>query len=101
MQDDVIGTGPVGFTAIGLDLLREQVLGRLRLPDDADVAVEVPAFSVVAADVLTAFLERNLFRPNDFAELSDRQIARRFARGELPEGFATNSRASPSRWTGL
>ncbi len=87
MQDDVIGTGPVGFTAIGLDLLREQVLGRLRLPDEADVAVEVPAFSVIAADVFSAFLERNLFQPEDFTELSDRQIARRFARGELPEGI--------------
>ena len=87
MQDDVIGTGPVGFTAIGLDLLREQVLGRLRLPEDADIAVEVPAFQVVAADVFSAFLERNLIQPKEFTDLPDRQIARRFSRGELPEGI--------------
>ena len=86
MQDDVIGTGPVGFTAIGLDLLREQVLGHLRLPDDAEVAVEVPAYSVVAADVFSAFLERNRLKPEEFVGLSDRQIAREFSRGELPEG---------------
>jgi len=87
MQDDVIGTGPVGFTAIGLDLLREQVLGHLRLPDDAEVAVEVPAFSVVAADVFSAFLERNRLGSENFVGLSDRQIAREFSHGELPEGF--------------
>ena len=87
MPDDVIGTGPVGYTAVGLDLLREQVLGNLRLPDNADVAVEVPACTVVAADIFSAFLERNRLQPDDFAELSDRQIAREFFRGELPVGI--------------
>ena len=87
MQYDVIGTGPVGFTAVGLDLLCDQVLGRLTLPADAEVAVEVPAFSVVAADVFSAFLERNKLKPDGFAGLSDRQIAREFQLGELPEGL--------------
>ena len=87
MQDNVIGSGPVGSTAVGLDLLREQVLTRLRLPDEVDVAVEVPAFSVIAADVFSAFLQRNRLRPEDLVELSDRQIAREFHRGELPEGI--------------
>lgn len=87
MHHDVIGTGPIGFTAIGLDLTCEQVLGRLSLPADAEVAVEVPAFTVVAADNFSAFLERNRFDPQDFVGLSNRQIARRFQRGELPEGL--------------
>ena len=87
MHDDVIGSGPVGVTADGLDLLREQVLGHLRLPDETDVAVEVPAFAVVAADVFSAFLERNRLQPEDFAELSNRQITLAFLRGELPEGI--------------
>jgi hypothetical protein len=87
VQDNVIGGGPVGSTAIGLDLLREQVVTRLRLPDEVDVAVEVPAFSVIAADVFSAFLQRNRLRSEDLVELSDRQIAREFSRGELPEGI--------------
>lgn len=86
MKHDVIGTGPVGFTAVGLDLLCDQVLGRLSLSADAEVAVEVPAFAVVAADVFSAFLARNKLDPENFAGLSDRQIARLFQRGELPEG---------------
>jgi len=87
MQHDVIGTGPVGFTAIGLDLICDQVLGQLTLPADAEIAVEVPAFTVVAADVFLAFLERNRLQPSGFVGLSDRQIAREFQRGELPEGL--------------
>jgi len=86
MDDNVIGNGPVGFTSDGLDLLRDEMLGRLRLPDDVDVAVEVPAFFVVAADVCSVFLDRNRLRPEDLVELSDRQIAREFTRGELPDG---------------
>jgi Pyruvate phosphate dikinase, AMP/ATP-binding domain len=87
MHHDVIGTGPVGFTAIGLDLTCEQVLGRLSLPADAEVAVEVPAFAVVAADNFSAFLERNRFDPLEFVGLSNRQIAQIFLRGELPHGL--------------
>jgi len=85
MDSNLIGSGPVGFTADGLDLLREQILGRLKLPDEVDVAVEVPAFFVVAADVFSLFLDRNRLRPGDLVELSDRQIAREFIRGELPD----------------
>ncbi|MCU0303885.1 MAG: PEP/pyruvate-binding domain-containing protein [Thermoanaerobaculales bacterium] len=88
MALDVIGTGPAGFTAAGLDLLGERVLGRLALPADAEVSVEVPAFAVIAADVYSAFLERNLLEVDALEGLSDRQIARRFVRAELPPGLA-------------
>jgi hypothetical protein len=88
MALDVIGTGPAGFTAAGLDLLGERVLGRLALPADAEVAVEVPAFGVIAADVFSAFLERNRLDVDALVGLSDRQIARRFAGSELPPGLA-------------
>lgn len=87
MQHDVIGTGHVGFTAVGLDVLAEKVLGGLTLSADAELAVEVPAFAVVAADVFTEFLQRNRLGPEAFVGLSDRQIAREFQRGELPEGL--------------
>jgi hypothetical protein len=87
MQDTVIGSGPVGFTAVGLDLLREQVLGRISLPADADVTVEVPAYTVVGADVFSLFLDRNGLHWEEIAGLSDRGIARRFQQGELPEAI--------------
>jgi hypothetical protein len=86
MDDNVIGTGAVGSTAKGLDLLRG-LLGKLELADDAEVTVEVPASIVVAADVFDAFLERNQFGPADLVGLSDRQIIRRFLDGELPSGI--------------
>jgi hypothetical protein len=87
MHLKVIGSGSVGFTATGLDILGSQVLGQLSLPADAEITVEVPAFVVVAADVFGAFLKRNHIDPNDLDGLSDRQIARRFRNGELPHGL--------------
>lgn len=87
MLHSVIGGGPVGMTVDGLELLREHVLGKLRLPADAEVTVEVPAFSVLAAGVFTEFVDRNRLETDRFIGLSDRQIAREFQRGELPEGI--------------
>lgn len=88
MQHLVIGEGPVGFTAVGLDLVGDRVLGQLSLPTDVDVTVEVPAFGVVAADVFASFMGRNGLHSDDLVGLSDRQIARRFQEGELPQGLA-------------
>lgn len=87
MQHAVIGNGAVGFTAIGLELLRDKILGQLTMPADAELTVEVPAYTVVAAGVFTDFLERNQMDTEGFVGLSDRQIARRFQDGELPEGI--------------
>jgi len=87
MRNGVIGTGPVGSTANGLDLVRDEILGRLTLPADAEVSIEVPAFTVIAADSFDAFMRRNRIEPDDLTGLSDRQIARTFLRSELPEGL--------------
>jgi hypothetical protein len=87
MSQSVIGAGPIGFTAVGLDLLQTRVLDQLELPNDDDVSVEVPAYVVVAADVFSSFEERNQFKTDAFAGMSDRQLARHFQQGELPSGF--------------
>ncbi len=87
MQNNVIGTGAVGSTAAGLEVLRNDILGALDLADDVEVSVEVPAYVVVAADMFTAFMERNHLSADSFVGLSDRQIARLFAGGELPDGL--------------
>lgn len=92
MVQSVIGTGPLGFTAVGLDLLRNEVLGRLVLPADAQVSVEVPQFVVLAADVFSSFLDRNSLRPDDLLNQSDSQIALWFQQGELPEGLRDHLR---------
>jgi hypothetical protein len=63
------------------------VLGRLVLPTDAEVSVEVPQFVVLAADMFSSFLDRNSLRPDDLLDQSDSQIALRFQQGELPEGL--------------
>ncbi|HSN55741.1 MAG TPA: PEP/pyruvate-binding domain-containing protein [Candidatus Sulfomarinibacteraceae bacterium] len=83
----VIGTGPLGFTAKGLDLLAAEVITGLDLPTRAEVSVEVPHFVVLAADVFSEFLERNRLRPEDLTDLRDSQIALRFQDAELPEGL--------------
>ncbi|HSL18593.1 MAG TPA: PEP/pyruvate-binding domain-containing protein [Methylomirabilota bacterium] len=83
----VIGTGPLGFTTKGLDLLAEEVITGLDLPAGAEVSVEVPHFVVLAADVFTTFLTRNRLRPEDLTDLRDSQIALRFQNAELPEGL--------------
>jgi hypothetical protein len=93
MNLQVIGSGSVGFTATGLDTLRDQVLGQLTFPADAEVTVEVPAFVVIAADVFGEFLQRNHLDPADLGELSDRQIARKFQNAELPHGLKEDLRA--------
>jgi hypothetical protein len=87
MVDSVVGTGSLGFTAVGLDVVSGEVLGRLALPADAEVSVEVPQFVVVASDVFSSFLERNSLSPSSFSDQSDRQIANEFQRGELPAGL--------------
>jgi hypothetical protein len=87
MHLKVIGSGPVGFTGSGLDLVRERVLGQLTLPADAEVTVEVPAFVVVASDLFDRFLARNQIGSSDLEGLSDRQIVRKFLDGELPDGL--------------
>jgi hypothetical protein len=84
MHQRVIGAGPLGFTAIGLDLLEGSVLGRLELPDDGSVSIEVPAYVVIAADCFTEFFDRNRLRTDSLSGLSDSQIAHVFLRGELP-----------------
>jgi len=86
MHQDVIGTGAAGSTAAGLEVLRHDLLDGLELDDGTEVAVEVPAYVVVASDVFSAFLERNQLTSESFSGLSDRQIARIFAGGELPDG---------------
>jgi hypothetical protein len=87
MQQKVIGTGPVGVTALGLETLRTELLESLDLADDAEVAVEVPAAVAVGSDVFSGFLERNQIDTESLAGVSDRRIARVFADGELPGGL--------------
>jgi hypothetical protein len=92
MVRSTIGTGPLGSTATGLDLLTTEVVSRLRLPADAEVSVEVPRFVVIAADVFSTFLDRNRILPDDLAGLSDSQVAIRFQAAELPEGLSDDLR---------
>ena len=87
MRFKVIGSGSVGSTANGLDILGKRVLGQLSFPADAEITVEVPAFAVIAADVFEAFLKRNRIEPAELGGLSDRQIARTFQNAELPKGL--------------
>jgi hypothetical protein len=87
MSHSVIGTGGIGFTAVGLELLQSQVLEQLDLPGGDQVSIEVPPYVVVGAEVFSAFEERNQLHADAFAGLSDRQIARVFQQGELPSGF--------------
>lgn len=88
----VIGTGPLGFTTKGLDLLAAEVITGLDLPAGAEVSVEVPHFVVLAADVFTTFLARNRLRPEELTDLRDSQIALRFQNAELPEGLLSELR---------
>ncbi|MGD8441403.1 MAG: PEP/pyruvate-binding domain-containing protein, partial [Holophagae bacterium] len=76
-----------GSTAAGLDRLRHDLLDRFGLGDGEELVVEVPASVVVAADVFSAFMDRNQLTPEGFVGLTDRQIARIFAGGELPHGL--------------
>lgn len=88
MEHRVIGSGPVGYTAAGLDRVGTEMLARLTLPHDAEVSVEVPAFSVIGADVFDSFMARNHLSWDGLAGLADRQIARRFVGAEMPNGLA-------------
>lgn len=87
-----IGGGPVGGKAAGL--LR--LLGRLAAayPEGrfGPFEVDVPAFTVVAADWFDAFLAENGL-PGDVEGVRDGAIARAFQRGNVPAGLAGDLRA--------
>jgi hypothetical protein len=82
-----IGDGDLGGKARGLVRAARVLAERREELATADLAIDVPALSVVSTDVFDAFLDRNRLRPLLAEEPSDAVIALAFRKASLPVEF--------------
>lgn len=88
-----IGRGAPGGKASGL--IRIQSILRERVPDGhlAGLPIDVPALTVITADVFDLFMERGRLHALDFSRLSDDRIAHAFQQADMPVEILGDLRA--------
>jgi hypothetical protein len=88
-----IGGGALGGKAEGLVFMERHLAAGPRPEEDPGIEVGIPRMAVIATDMFDAFLERNDLRDAGLDGASDRVIANRFQRSELPVELVGDLRA--------
>jgi hypothetical protein len=88
-----IGEGDLGGKAVGLDLVRREVLSRLDPAAYPGIRAAVPTLTVLATDIFDSFMERNDLYTIAMSDDSDDRIAHAFQQAELPAEHVGDLRA--------